>query len=62
MECPPPPHELKEIFGTSKGYGKVWKLRRALHGFKQASKVWNGALEKVLHSIGFEQSDADPCM
>jgi transposase InsO family protein len=41
---------------------KVWKLQRALYGLRQAAKAWNDKLVAVLKTLGFTQSDGDPCL
>jgi hypothetical protein len=40
----------------------IYGLRKALHGFRQAAKQWNEKLSVVLLDLGFQQSDADPCL
>jgi len=42
--------------------GRVVRLRKGLYGLKQASRQWYKALDKVLVTIGFVQSRADPCI
>jgi hypothetical protein len=44
------------------GNKRVLRLRQALYGRKQASRVWNKRLEGELWAKGFEQSDADPAL
>jgi hypothetical protein len=41
---------------------KLLKLRRALYGTKQASRLWQNTLREYLISYGFECSTADPCL
>jgi hypothetical protein len=44
------------------GSGRVLRLRRVLHGLRQAPRAWNQRLETELRSRGFVQSDADPAL
>jgi hypothetical protein len=37
----------------------VCKLRKALHGLKQASRVWYDKIDGFLKSVGFQKCDAD---
>ncbi|CAM9252057.1 unnamed protein product, partial [Discosporangium mesarthrocarpum] len=39
----------------------VFRLNRALHGLKQASRRWNDRFTQVLLALGFDQSKADLC-
>lgn len=41
---------------------KVCRLKRALYGLKQSSRVWNLQLDKTLKEFGLEQSAIDPCL
>lgn len=43
-----------------KGY--ALKVKRSLYGLKQAARNWNKMLRDYLLEIGFEQSQADPCL
>ena len=38
----------------------VCRLRRALHGLKQAPRAWYSRIDSYLLSIGFRKSEADP--
>lgn len=42
--------------------GEVCKLRKAIHGLKQASRAWNKQLDSVIKKFGFVQSNHDPCL
>ena len=42
--------------------GKVLRLLRGMYGLKQAGRIFAQTLSKFLISIGFIQSDADPCL
>lgn len=40
----------------------VLKLRKSIYGLKQAPRVWNKKLHAKLLELGFERTDADPCL
>lgn len=40
----------------------VCKLKKSIYGLKQSSRCWNEALDKHLKSMGFKQSNNDPCI
>lgn len=42
--------------------GKVWKLKKAVYGLKQAGRCWNQKITDVLTKMGFQRSKADPCI
>ena len=42
--------------------GKVWKLKKAIYGLKQAALAWYDKLNKSLIGLGFVVSDGDPCL
>ena len=50
------------------GYAKegkehlVCRLKKSLYGLKQSSRCWNSALDSHLKSMGFSQSQSDPCL
>lgn len=41
---------------------KILKLNKAIYGLKQAGLKWNETITSYLISIGFKQSDNDPCL
>ena len=56
---PPPGFETKD----NKGRPKLLKLKKALYGTKQASKLWQDTLVRHLtHGMGFRQLSYDPCL
>ena len=40
----------------------VCKLNKSLYGLKQSSRCWNSVLDEHLKSIGFTQTESDPCI
>ena len=59
VEAPPGNFTAKD----SKGRPKVLKLKKALYGTKQASKLWQDTLVRHLtKSMGFKQLSYDPCL
>jgi hypothetical protein len=38
------------------------RLHKALYGLKQAGRQWNQKINDFLHSIGFQNADADQCI
>jgi hypothetical protein len=44
------------------GPGKVWMLKKALYGTKEAANLWNGDLHNTLLDLGMVQSAADKCL
>ncbi|MCP3664053.1 MAG: hypothetical protein GY696_16435 [Gammaproteobacteria bacterium] len=40
----------------------VCKLKKSLYGLKQSPRCWNKAFKEYMVSIGFKQSEADPCI
>ncbi|XP_046472611.1 uncharacterized protein [Neodiprion pinetum] len=41
---------------------KVWRLKKAIYGLKQASRQWNIKLDTELKKAGLQQSKVDPCI
>lgn len=41
---------------------QVCKLKKSLYGLKQASREWNAEFSKILTSLGYSASLADPCL
>ena len=39
--------------------GRVWKLKKALYGFKQAAREWHKVLVSFLHDLDFVRSHGD---
>jgi hypothetical protein len=42
--------------------GEIYRLKKALYGTKQASRMWNKEITKALKSYGMQQSRTDPCV
>ncbi|GAA5877470.1 hypothetical protein JCM3774_001622, partial [Rhodotorula dairenensis] len=42
--------------------GKVLKLDRALHGLKQAGRVWNHRIHATLEGLGYRRTKSDACI
>ena len=40
----------------------IYKLRKSLYGFKQASRNWNNDINQYLIDNGFTRLEADPCI
>jgi hypothetical protein len=38
------------------------KLKRSLYGLKQSPRNWHHTVDQFLLSLGFMNSDADPCV
>lgn len=51
---PPPGVDVKP--------GHAFHILRSLYGLKQAARDWNQNCTSVLVKLGFEQSEADPCL
>ena len=44
------------------GTRRVWKLKKALYGQKQAARKWHKALVKLLSELGFDRCHSDPAL
>lgn len=44
------------------GTGRVWLLKKAIYGLKQASAVWFAEFKNTLLSFGFKEVHADKCI
>jgi hypothetical protein len=41
---------------------KVWLLKKAIYGLKQASKTWYDKCKSVLENLGFKNLPTEPCI
>lgn len=53
---------MKQPEGFQDGTKRVCKLKQSLYGLKQAPRCWNTCIAEYLQKIGFQQSEADPCL
>ena len=53
---------MSQPTGYQDGTAKVCKLKRSLYGLKQSPKCWNKRITDFMKSLGYEPTDADPCM
>jgi hypothetical protein len=51
--------EMPKLFEVN---GKVWKLKQALYGLKDAPRAYFVHTKNKLEELGFRQSDAGPCL
>src|SRR5207253_190437 len=51
--------EIPPGFHSRDTEGKVCRLRKSLYGLKQSPRAWFGRLCKEIHSLGYQQSNAD---
>ena len=42
--------------------GRVWKLKQALYGLRQAAREWHKVLVIFLHDLDFLRSHSDPAL
>lgn len=53
---------MQQAQGYDDGSGRVYRLKRAIYGLKQASRMWNLKLNDTLLKDGFQRSKTDPCV
>lgn len=54
---------MKQPPGFAKGdSGQVCLLKKGIYGLKQAARIWNEAIHKVLVEADFTQSKVDQCL
>lgn len=53
---------MKQADAYDDNTGRVYHLRKAIYGLKQASRVWNLKLNNVLINHNFRRSKTDPCV
>jgi hypothetical protein len=51
-----------EGFVDEKNPNKVCRLNSSLYGLKQSARCWNQVIDAHLKSIGYNASEADPCV
>lgn len=53
---------MQQPDGYDDGTGRVWKLKKAIYGLKQAGRQWNVKLDETLKVIGLKNCITDPCI
>ena len=54
---------MKQPIGYEReGKEHLCRLKKSIYGLKQSSRRWNLALDSHLQSMGFSQSQSDPCL
>lgn len=53
---------MQQPEGYNDQTGRVCKLNKSLYGLKQAPRCWNKRFGGFLLSLGFQVSEADPCL
>ena len=54
--------QAKTMLEDLQGGAKVYKLKRAIYGLRQAGRQWHAELDKTLKNIGLTPTNADPCV
>ena len=52
--------EQLQVFEVEDRHTHVCKLKKALHGLKQAPRAWYGRIDSFLTNMGFTKSKDDP--
>lgn len=53
---------MRQAQGYDDKTGRVYWLKKAIYGLKQASRMWNLKLNDVMLKHGFKRSQTDPCV
>jgi len=53
---------MQQPEGYSDESGRVCRLKKSLYGLKQAPRCWNEKFSNYLLELGFQRSEADPCL
>lgn len=51
-----------EGFVVKNQENKVYRLKKAVYGLKQASRAWNARVNEVLSKMGYKHSQHEPCL